>query len=175
MLSSAYGPPLLRDLSDFAENRGGALQNGGWFQGFVDPPRARDDISTRLTPVEPDCGRTIRDKGERGSNRYLARIQVAEMVNPIPIQVQQISGQSKTQGTTFKAQLGSLSWVLSSQWVDGGGIALIAANALHLYLQMQLPVSIVGKQVRLPFGPSRCKNFRKHLNLSPSSGLLVVY
>ena len=81
-MSSAYGPPLIRGLSDFAENIGAALQNGGWFQGFVDPPRARDDISTRLTPVEPDCGRTIRDKGERGSNRYLAHPRLTEMVNP---------------------------------------------------------------------------------------------
>ena len=112
-MSSAYGPPLIRGLSDFAENIGAALQNGGWFQGFVDPPRARDDISTRLTPVEPDCGRTIRDKGERGSNTYLANPRLTEMVNTSltemgnPIQVQQISGQSKTQGTTFKAQVGS--------------------------------------------------------------------
>ena len=102
----------------------------GGFRGLL-TLLVRDDISTtRLTPVEPDCGRTIRDKGERGSNRYLATIQLTEMVNPI--QVQPISGQSKTQGTTFKAQVGSLSWVLRSQWVDGGGIALIAANALHL-------------------------------------------
>ena len=81
-MSSAYGPPLIRGLSDFAENIG-AVQNGGCFQGFVDPPRARDDISTRLTPVQPDCGRTIRDKGERAlaTYRYLANPSLTQMAN----------------------------------------------------------------------------------------------